>query len=119
MVITEKEGLIPRTDGANISPNEHWRMYLSHPVRRMVEDPIEDESVTLVVRPESDDDEAIERLESELRAIDETVTKRLEFGSLGVETTETAVAEICNLDGIESIETDNTIGIGSDHHADM
>jgi len=93
-------------------------MYLSHPVRRMRDDPIDGEPVALIVTAESDD-AAVEDLAERIEATGETVADRLQFGALRVETTEERVARFCELAGVESIETADTIGIGGDAGEDV
>lgn len=94
-------------------------MYLSHPVRRMRDDPIDGESVVLIVTADSDDDAAIEDLAERIEAVGGTVADRLQFGALRVETTEERVVRFCDLAGVESIETEHAIGIGGDAGEDI
>jgi hypothetical protein len=81
-------------------------MYLSHPVRRMRDDPHPDATVELIVTAGDDADR--ERLASALSDVGADVRERLRFGALRVEAAETAVADVCALEGIESIETGAT-----------
>ena len=90
-------------------------MYLSHPVRRMREDPIDGESVVLIVTAE-DDQQAVE---SALEGTSATVTDRLQFGALRVETEQQRLDEICAVEGIESIETEHAVGVGGDAGEDV
>ena len=78
-------------------------MYLSHPVRRMRDDPVPDARVELVVTAAADADR--EALASAIEGTDAEVLDQLRFGGIRVACPETAVADICALDGIESIET--------------
>ncbi len=80
-------------------------MYLSHPVRRMRDDPLPDETVELVVTVE--DEDGLDDVETQLRGLG-TVEERLRFGSLRVSMPEARVADACAIDGIESIETAST-----------
>lgn len=91
-------------------------MYLSHPVRRMREDPIDGVDVRLVVT--ATDEDQIPRLESELAAVGENV-EQLPYGSLEVTVAEADVAAVCDLAGVESIETADTVGIGGDAGEDI
>jgi hypothetical protein len=91
-------------------------MYLSHPVRRMREDPIEGADVRLVVA--ATDEGKVPALESELSEVGESV-ERLPYGSLEVTVAEADVSAVCDLDGIESIETADTVGIGGDAGEDI
>ena len=94
-------------------------MYLSHPVRRMRDDPIDGEPVALIVTAESDDEAAVDDLAERIESLGGTVADRLQFGALRVETTEERVARFCDLAGVESIETEHTVGIGGDAGEDV
>jgi hypothetical protein len=91
-------------------------MYLSHPVRRMRDEPIDGADVRLVVT--AADEDQIPRLESELAAVGENV-EQLPYGSLEVTVAEADVAAVCDLAGVESIETADTVGIGGDAGEDI
>ncbi|SEO27140.1 hypothetical protein SAMN04487948_101447 [Halogranum amylolyticum] len=90
-------------------------MYLSHPVRRIREDPVADESVSLVV--ELRDDDRDDGLDSTVEELDGSVDRDLDFSAYLVTLPETAVDELCDLDGIERIETADTISFGVDPDA--
>lgn len=92
-------------------------MYLSHPVRRMREDPIEAESVELIVTAE--DEQERSELETEIKGVDGSVEERLQFGALRVEITQKRIDDLCDLDGIESIETEHAVGMGGDAGEDV
>lgn len=81
-------------------------MYLSHPVRRIREDPIEGETIALRVTAEDEDD--ADDLADRIRGF-ATVEQRLRFGGLRVVVDQTRLDTLCALDGIESIETANTV----------
>lgn len=83
-------------------------MYLSHPVRRIREDPDESETVTLRVTAE--DDDAADALADALDDLG-VVEKRLRFAGLRVTVPQVNVDDVCALDGIESVETGNTFTI--------
>jgi len=83
----------------------------------MCEDPIDGESVTLVVTAESED--AVSALETAIEATGATVQTRLQFGALRVEIEQKGIDDLCALDGIESIETANTVGVGGDAGEDV
>ena len=85
-------------------------MYVSPAVRSIREHPAEDESVTLLVRATDDAAEIHDRVE----AAGGTIERTLEFETVAVSVPQTAVGEICELDGIESIETDQTLTIDAD-----
>lgn len=80
--------------------------YLTHTVRRIREDPIEGEPVGLIVTASDDADrDAVEDALSEIGEID----RRLEFGAVAVTVPQERVDEVCDLDGIDRVETDNTL----------
>lgn len=78
-------------------------MYLSHPVRRMRDDPQPDASAALVVTTADDADR--EAIASALEEVGADVEERLRFGALRVACAESTVADICALDGIAEVET--------------
>lgn len=82
--------------------------YRSHPVRRLCETPRRDATVTLVVGVDDETDEA------ELRnRLPETDTvEPLPYDSFRVTVPETAVADVCAVDGVTRVETENVIGTG-------
>lgn len=80
-------------------------MYLSHPVRRIREEP--DESETITLRVTAEDDEAADALAEQIDDIG-VVEERLRFAGLRVTLPQVNVDEVCALEGIESLETDNT-----------
>ncbi|WP_181685380.1 hypothetical protein [Halorhabdus salina] len=85
-------------------------MYVSPAVRSIRDEPLEGESVTLLVRAAGDVDEIRDRIED----ADGTIEDSLEFETLAVAIPQTDVGAICELDGIESIETDRTLTIDAD-----
>ncbi|WP_071391276.1 hypothetical protein [Haloprofundus marisrubri] len=87
-------------------------MYLSHPVRRMRDDPIDGEVVTLVV--ELDDEAARESLESTVRDAGGSVERDLQFQAVLVSLPEPCVSSLCTLDGLARIETGETLSLGVD-----
>ncbi len=82
--------------------------YLSHPVRRMREDPAEGEEVTL--RVTSTDDADPEALADRLGGVG-TVEEVLRFGALRVTVPQPRLDALCAVEGIESVETAETMGI--------
>ncbi|WP_336325645.1 hypothetical protein [Halovenus sp. HT40] len=92
-------------------------MYLSHPVRRMREDPIEDEEVELIVTAE--DEQERRDLETEIEGVDGSVEEPLQFGALRVEIEQERIDDLCGLDGIESVETEHAVGMGGDAGEDV
>jgi hypothetical protein len=84
-------------------------MYLSHPVRRIREDPIPGESVALVVGLGDDaDPETFQRLVGEAGG---TVDEELRF-SWRVTVPQTALEELLAAADPERVETANTISLG-------
>ncbi|WP_430638976.1 hypothetical protein [Haloferax volcanii] len=82
-------------------------MYLSHPVRRMRDDPLDDEVAALRVEPA---DDARAALESRVESLGGSLERELQFGGIVVSLAESAVSDLCELDGIERIETVDTLG---------
>ncbi|GAA0230463.1 hypothetical protein ACFFQF_14010 [Haladaptatus pallidirubidus] len=90
--------------------------YLSHPVRRMRDEP-RDESVALVLRLGDVDSEGVE---SRVEAVGGEVDAELAFETLRVVVPQESVADLCEIDGLDAIETAATLGIGSgDAEEDM
>lgn len=85
----------------------------------MRDDPTEGEKITLIVTAVDEEPETRDRLETAIEQTEATVADRLEFGSLRVETTQEQIDPLCELDGIESIETDNVVGYGGDAGEDV
>ncbi|WP_224268236.1 hypothetical protein [Haloprofundus salinisoli] len=92
-------------------------MYLSHPVRRMRDDPIDGEEVTLVV--ELGDGADRDALESTVRTGGGAVERDLQFRAVLVRVPESAVASLCELDGLARIETGETLSLGVDEDATL
>jgi len=86
-------------------------MYLSHPVRRMRDDPQADEEVTLLVRAVEDDD--VDDLAARLADLG-TVEERLRFATVRVTVPQAAVADVCDLSGIDSVETATTLELDTE-----
>ncbi|PSQ58582.1 MAG: hypothetical protein BRD23_06475 [Halobacteriales archaeon SW_9_67_25] len=83
-------------------------MYVSHPVRRIREDPTPGEAVGL--RVTAVDDRHADALAGDIAAIG-TVEERLRFGGLRVTVPQARVEDVCTLDGIEAVETASTVAI--------
>ncbi|WP_237560456.1 hypothetical protein [Halolamina rubra] len=90
-------------------------MYLSHPVRRMRDDPGES-TVGLVV--ELDDDADPEPLRETIAAADGEVVDDLDFGCWLVRLPEAGVDDLCSLEGVVRVETDATLERGVDETVD-
>lgn len=84
--------------------------YVSHPVRRLRDDPQEGESVSLLVRSGDGDADALAQQLSEFGSVE----RRLRFGTVQIRVAHPAVDAICALEGIESVETVNTLAIDAD-----
>lgn len=83
-------------------------MYLSHPVRRIRDDPTDGETVTL--RITATDEDAADDLFDRLGAYG-VVEERLRFAGIRMTVPQGSVSDVCALDGIDSIETGNTFSI--------
>ncbi len=83
-------------------------MYLSHPVRHVRDDPTEGETVTL--RVTTTDGPTADRVAAQIEEWG-TVDERLRFAGLLVTVAQPRVADICALEGIDAIETENTLAI--------
>lgn len=90
-------------------------MYLSHPVRRIRDDPHPDEEVGLVVELAEDaTDAALDDLRDAVADAGGCVDRDLGFDAHRVVVPEVAVADLCALDGVARIETDATISLDVD-----
>lgn len=85
----------------------------------MREDPIGGEEVVLVVTVESDGEKQLSAVEERIESVGGTVTERLQFGAFRVEITQERIEDLCALSGIESIETEHTVGMGGDAGEDL
>ncbi|MFH5799159.1 hypothetical protein [Haladaptatus sp. CMAA 1911] len=90
--------------------------YLSHPVRAMRDDPMPEESAVLLLRLGDAD---VETTAARVEDLGGEVDAELEFETLRVVLPEPAVVDLCELDGLESIETDATIQMGGDAGEDV
>jgi len=84
-------------------------VYLSHPVRRMREEPAA-ESVSL--RVEAADDADVDAVADDLDAVG-TVEEHLRFGALRVTVDQRRLDDLVAVEGISSVETAATLGIES------
>lgn len=82
--------------------------YLTHPVRRLRDDPIEGESVTLLAT--ATDEKTADDLAERLADLG-TVEDRLRFGTIKVTVDQIDVAAVCDLDCVDRIETTNTLAL--------
>jgi hypothetical protein len=83
-------------------------MYLSHPVRRMRGDPQAGETASLRVTVAAGAD--VDALEARIADVG-TVEERLRFGALRVTVDQDRLDDLCALEGIESVETADTLGV--------
>lgn len=83
--------------------------YVSRPVRAMRDDPMPEESVTLLLRL---GDANVETTTARVEDAGGDVDAELAFETLRVVVPEPSVADLCELDGLRAIETDATITIG-------
>jgi len=89
-------------------------MYLSPVVRTLRDDPVPGESVTLVLSLAENADSTADveaAIEETVTAVDGSVDEFLQFESVAVTVPHEGIPALCDLDGIEAIETDDTIGI--------
>jgi len=82
--------------------------YLSHPVRRIRDEPADGERVELVVEQ---GDITREELTTAVEQCTGTVEAELQFDCYLVELPESAVEELCDLDGLARIETAATLSV--------
>lgn len=87
-------------------------MYVSRPVRKIRDDPIPGESVTLLLRLADDVDAGT--VARAVRDRGGEVEEELQFGNLQVTVAHAAVTDICDLDGIRAVETDNVLTMDLD-----
>lgn len=117
--------------------------YVSHPVRRMRDDPVPDEPVDLLVRVADDADQATvaaalaelavdpdgqTEQDGEERPDGQTETPEDDeepdgqegpvedrgLGALAVRVPQAAVADVCDLEGLAAVETTNTLAMDLD-----
>jgi len=82
--------------------------YLSHPVRRIREEPADGEHVELVVEQR---DIATDTLTATVEELSGTVEAELQFDCYLIDIPETAVGDLYELDGIVRIETAETLSV--------
>ncbi|MFD1585420.1 hypothetical protein ACFR9U_00375 [Halorientalis brevis] len=90
-------------------------MYLSPVVRTLRDDPVPGERVTLLLSladEHADDTAAVEAdIEETVSEAGGTVEEKLQFNTIAVTIPHEGIPALCELDGVASIETDETIGI--------
>ncbi|MBX0295911.1 hypothetical protein EGH23_13600 [Halomicroarcula sp. F27] len=91
-------------------------MYVSRAVRSIREDPIEGEPVTLSLA--TDDDADLEAVEAAVEDAGATVERRLQFDDLAVSVPQERVADVCQVDGLTTVETTDVITIATGEATD-
>lgn len=86
-------------------------MYVSHPVRRIRDDPIAGETVELVVAVDAAE-ATVEGVGDRIEAIGGEVLAELPFDSLRVSVAQEDVGDVCAVSGLERVETANTLSLG-------
>lgn len=89
-------------------------MYLSHPVRRIRDNPGESEVSLVVELEDADGDELPETLATAVDDAGGTVERGLGYDCWLVTVPETGVERLCSLDGVTRIETAATLDLGVD-----
>jgi hypothetical protein len=87
-------------------------MYVSPAVRTIRDDPVEGESVALLL--EVADEASLDDVAAAVEAAGATVEDELEFRTLKVSAPHERVGAVCEVDGIDHVETGNTLGIDPD-----
>lgn len=85
--------------------------YVSHPVRHVRDDPVEGETVDLLVRT---DDADVEQVADALRDLGARDVEDRGLGALSATVPQPAVAAVCDLDGLDAVETTNTLEMDLD-----
>jgi len=94
-------------------------MYVSPAVRSVRENPVAGESVTLLVEAvedadaDADADTDVDTLASAVADLG-TVEATLEFETLRVRVPHERVGEVCELDGVATVQTDDALAMGAD-----
>ncbi|WP_332898886.1 hypothetical protein [Haladaptatus sp. CMSO5] len=90
-------------------------MYLSRPVRAIIEEPHAGETVTLILRfPDGQSESDGDRVAAAVEAAGGDVVKRLSTGGLKVVADHENVQVITGVDGLEAVETDDTLHMALD-----
>lgn len=87
-------------------------MYLSPVIAEIIDDPIEDESIEILVRvPPDSDSNTKTGVESYVEEMDGSIEAELEFSTLQVALPQQAIEGLAEINGIESIETTGVLDI--------
>lgn len=92
-------------------------MYVSPVIRSIIEDPIDGEKVALLVEVGDDYDpggDPVETVASDIRAQGGEILDRRRFGTLVVETPHERLEDICEVDGIGIVESENVGTVDAD-----
>lgn len=81
--------------------------YVSRPVRHVRDDPVPGETIRLLLRLAEGADEAA--VAERVREAGGTVEASLAFDTLAVAVDHEQVADVCALDGLSAVETENTV----------
>lgn len=107
----ENLGRPPGSDSVSGPGDDASDMYVSPAVRSIRRDPIEGATVTLLLEASVEADvDALAEAVADLG----TVEDELEFDTLAVTVPHERVDEVCDLDGVATVETANTLGIDAD-----
>lgn len=87
-------------------------MYVSPAVRTIRDDPVEGESVTLLL--EVADEATVDDVAAAAEAAGATVEAELRFRTLETTVAHEQVGAVCEVDGIDHVETGNALGIDPD-----
>jgi hypothetical protein len=88
-------------------------MYVSREVKTLREDPVAGEEIGLLL--EVDTDEAsMDAIGEAIDALGGTVEMERQFDTLEIVVQQEQVAAVCELDGLEGIETNHTLDYASD-----
>jgi hypothetical protein len=87
-------------------------MHVSPAVRSLREHPVEGETVTLLI--EVADGADTDGVAAALEDAGGTVTDRRRFGTLVVETAHESLGDLCGVEGLAVVETDNAAAVDAD-----
>ncbi|MFB6140919.1 MAG: hypothetical protein ABEJ26_10840 [Halosimplex sp.] len=87
-------------------------MYASPAVRTIRDDPIEGEPVTLLL--EIADDASLETVAAAVEGAGASVDEELRFRTLKVTVGQDRVGAVCDVEGIDHVETANTLSLDPD-----
>lgn len=83
--------------------------YVSHAVRSIMRDPQPDESIGLVLTPADDADP--EDIHAAVVDLGGSVDRTLALGRIVVEVPQDVVADVCEFENLDTVETDAVLGI--------